>query len=107
MGQRVFSVGTTPVLLSNGIGKRTSIVISMSPTSVAAGNTGTVYIGKGFVPIATSGAPNSGTPILQGTQIQDVGSFPDDPSVFQGQWWAVADTASQQLQVDESYAARG
>lgn len=107
MSQKVVAVGTTPVLVAQGNANRAGLVISMPPTAVVSGNTGVVYIGKGFVPVATPGAPNSGDPLSQGSQLSEAPAFADDPSLFKGQLWAVADTAAQQLIVDESYKSQG
>lgn len=107
MAQRRFSVGTSPVLLAQSNPNRGSITVSMPPTSVISGNTGVVFVGKGFVPQAVTGAPNSGDPINQGSQVTDVPQFDGDPSLFKGQWWAISDTADQVLIVDETYKSNG
>lgn len=107
MGQRRHTVGTTPVIIAQDNIDRASINISMIPTSIESANTGVVYLGKGFVPRATTGAPSSGDPISQGTQVTDVPQFDGDPSIFKGQWWAVADTADQQIIVDEQFKSQG
>lgn len=103
MSQRIYTVGTSPVLLARDNPNRASIGVSMPPTSVVAANTGIVYVGKGFPPVATVGAPNSGDPINQGTQLQETAGFSGDPTLFRGQLWAVSDTAGQQVVVDETY----
>lgn len=104
MAQRQFTVGTTAVLLARDRTQRAAINISVLPTSVAAGNTGVVYIGKGFVPTAVIGAPNVGDPLIQGSQFTESASFDGDPAVFNGQYWAISDTAGQILVVDEVIA---
>lgn len=103
MGQKRVTVGTTPVILVNGNDKRGSIGVSMPPSAVESANTGVVYVGKGFVPSATAGNPNTGDPLTQGSQFQDVEQYAGDPSVFKGQLWAVADTAGQIVVVDETF----
>lgn len=103
MGQVRVVVGTTPVLLLNSRESRGSLGVSMPPSSIISGNTGVVYVGKGFVPSATAGAPTSGDPLSQGSQFQDVEQFPGDNSVFTGQVWAVSDTAGQVVIVDETF----
>ena len=92
-------------MLANDRPARASINISMPPSAVEAANTGVVYVGKGFVPIASTGEPNSGDPLTQGSQFTDVPQFDGDPSLFKGQYWAIADTASQVVIVDESIKA--
>lgn len=105
MAQRRITVGTTPVLLAQSRSNRASISISMLPSSVETGNTGTISLGKGFVPSSTVGQPTSGDALTQGTQVTDVPQFEGDPSLFQGQWWGVADTAGQIIVVDETFTA--
>lgn len=102
MSQRQYAVGTDPVLLAQDNPNRTSVSVSMIPSSIAAANTGVVYIGKGFPPSAVIGAPSSGDPISQGSQFAETEQFVNDPSVFRGQIWAVADTAGQLIVVDET-----
>lgn len=104
MAQRRVVVGTTPVILANANAQRASIVISMLPTSVETGNTGRVHVGKGFVPSSVLGASNRGDPLPQGTEVSDIAQFSGDPSLFKGQWWAVASAADQILTVDEMSA---
>jgi hypothetical protein len=103
MPQRRYVVGTSPVLIANDNKARASISITMLPTAVESGNTGRVHVGKGFIPTATLGAPNQGDILLQGTTISDVPQFEGDPSLFKGQWWAIADTPNQILTVDETF----
>lgn len=107
MAQKRVTVGTSPVLIARDNVNRASINISMIPSSIESGNTGVVYLGKGFVPQAVTGSPSSGDPISQGSQITDVPQFDGDPSIFKGQWWAVADTADQEIIIDEQYISQG
>lgn len=102
MAQRRFSIGTSPEIIANYNEKRASIAITMLPTAIESGNTGRVHIGKGFVPAPTVGAPVQGDIITQGTEITDVPQYKGDPSLFRGQWWAVASAASQVIVVDET-----
>ena len=105
MSQKQVTVGTTPVILAQHNENRASISVSMPPTSIIAANTGVVYVGKGFVPRAVVGSPDSGDPINQGTQVSDVPQFDGDQSLFKGQWWAISDTAAQKIVVDETTQA--
>lgn len=104
MSQVQFSVGTSPVIIANGNASRTSVTITVLPSSIASGNTGVVYVLKGGAPTATAGSPASGDALSQGSQWVEAGQYSGDPNVFKGQVWAVADTAAQQITVDESYA---
>jgi len=101
MAQRRYSIGTSPEIIANQNDKRASLSITMLPTSIEAGNTGRIHVGKGFPPSSTLGDPNQGDPLIQGEQVQEQEQFPDDPSLHKGQWWAVASIASQILIVDE------
>lgn len=102
MSQRRFTVGTTPVLLANQKANRASFTVTMTPSSVESANTGNVFIGKGFTPSTASDSPNKGDILTQGSSLSDNPQFDGDPSLFLGQWWAVADTANQVLVVDET-----
>lgn len=102
MAQRTITVGTTPVLIANYRPTRSSVSVSMIPTAIQAGNTGVVYIGKGYAPTAVSGSPQCGDPINQGTQFTETAQFVGDSSLFYGQLWATADTAGQVIVVDET-----
>ena len=101
MAQRRFSIGSDPVLIANSSENRVSIAITMLPSSIEPGNTGRVHIGRGFPPSATLGDPNQGDILIQGQQIIEQEQFPNDPSVFKGQWWAIASIGNQVLVVDE------
>ena len=106
MSQRRISVGTSPEIIAQDNPSRASMSVSMPPTSIISGNTGVIFVGKGFVPQAVTGAPNSCDPISQGSQISDVPQFEGDPSLFKGQWWAVSDTADQVIIVDETHISQ-
>lgn len=101
MAQKRVAVGTTPVIISNVNAKRRSIVITFLPLAIEAGNVGRVHAGKGFPPSATVGDPNQGDPIVAGAQVLEQEAYPNDPSVFKGQWWATASQANQIITVDE------
>lgn len=102
MAQRRYVVGTTPVLLAENTPKRTFISIVFLPTNIEAGNTGNLFIGKGFVPSATIGAPTQGDIVQQAGEINDSAKYKGDTSVFKGQYWAVASIANQVVIVDEA-----
>lgn len=102
MSQRRITVGTTPVLLADFNKYRSFISIILLPTNLEAGNTGNVFIGKGFTPNATVGAPNQGDILQQAGEIADSAKYKGDTSVFKGQYWAVASTSGQVITVDEA-----
>lgn len=102
MAQRRIVVGTTPVLLADYNKNRSYISIIMLPTNVEAGNTGNLFIGKGFTPVATVGSPSQGDILQQSGELADSASYQGDTSIFKGQYWAVASTAGQVVFVDEA-----
>lgn len=73
----------------------------MLPTGVAAGNTGKVFIGRGFIPNAVVGDPNQGEILIAGSVIDDEKGFVGDTKPYKGIIWAVADTANQECTFDE------
>ncbi len=99
--QRRISVGTTPTLLANADTSRVYFHLLFIPSSIEAGNTGTIYVLKGGPPTAATGFGNSGDAITQSASITDSESFPNDPSVYKGQWWALATVAAQVVMIDE------
>lgn len=101
MAQRRFAVGTTPIIIGNVNSKRKYWDILFLASAIEPGNVGRVHIGKGFPPSATLGDPNQGDVLLAGDGITDKESYANDPSVFKGQWWAVASQADQIIVVDE------
>lgn len=102
MAQRRFVVGTAPVLVADYNKYRSSISIIFLPTNIEAGNTGNLFVGKGFVPTATVGAPTQGDILQQAGEVSDVGTYKGDTSVFKGQYWVVASIANQVIFVDET-----
>jgi hypothetical protein len=102
MAQRRIVVGTDPVLIAENSPKRTYISIILLPTNIEAGNTGNVFIGKGFAPVNTIGSPMQGDIIQSAGGISDSAKYKGDTSVFKGQYWAVASVAGQVLMVDEA-----
>lgn len=102
MAQRRIVVGTDPVLLADSNRNRSYISIIFLPTNIEAGNTGNLFVGKGFVPAATIGAPNQGDILQQAGELADTAKYKGDTSVFKGQYWAVASAAGQVVFVDEA-----
>lgn len=73
----------------------------MSPTDVAVGNTGIIFIGRGFVPAAAAGNANQGETLIQGASIEEVKEFEGDARPYKGPIWGISDTAAQQIVVEE------
>lgn len=95
-------VGTTPVLALNANKNRNVWSITMQPSSVEAGNTGIVFVGRGFQPSPIVGSPSQGEIIKQADTIGESKSFAEDNSVFKGQLWLISDTAGQVVEVYEA-----
>lgn len=76
-------------------------MIQFISTSIDAGNTGIVFIGRGQQPTANIASNNAGEMMTQGSAIEEVKSFDGDPRPFKGALWAVSDTASQEVEVQE------
>lgn len=102
MAQSRIVVGTSPILIAQDNPERSSLNITMLPSSSEAGNSGQVHVQKGAPPSSEAGSPTAGDVLTQGTSISDVPQFAGDPSLWPGQWWAVADTAGQIIVVDET-----
>ena len=95
------TVSTTPVLLLDYNAKRRYFLIQFISTSIDAGNTGIIFVGRGQQPTANINSNNAGEMMTQGSAIEEIKSFEGDPRPFKGALWAVSDTASQELEVQE------
>lgn len=95
------SVGTTPKLLLNSSAARKRVKIQMQPSSIDSANTGKVFVAAGHQPVATVGHNLQGEILIQGAAI----NRPEAGEELQEEWklniWAVSDTASQSLIVEE------
>jgi len=94
-------VGKTPVAILNPNKKRVRWYIQFIPSSIQAGNTGLIFIGRGFVPVATVGHANQGEVLNAGASIEEVKQFEGDTRPYKGTIWAVSDTDDQQCVVEE------
>ena len=101
MAAKRVTVGTTPVQIALPNDNRIGISIEMIPASEESANTGIVHISKDGAPSITSGDPVAGQVLQESDVFQDRQNFKDDPSVYNGAWWAIADTAGQILSVDD------
>lgn len=95
------TIGITPVAILNPNKKRTRWYIQFIPSSIQSGNTGLIFIGRGFVPTATVGHALQGEVLNAGAAIEEVKQFEGDTRPYKGTIWAVSDTASQQCVVEE------
>jgi len=102
---QTINVGTNPVVLLNPNPKRVRWTIQFTPSSIAAGNTGHLFIGRGFIPNAVVGDSNQGDVLNAGSGIKEESKYPNDPAVWLGIIWIVADAGGQQVTVDEQLSA--
>lgn len=102
---QTLAIGTTPVVLLNPNTKRVRWFIQFIPSSIVAGNTGHLFIGRGFIPNATISDPNQGEVLNAGSAIEEKAQYVNDPSVWLGIIWIVADAPGQQIIVDEQSTA--
>lgn len=102
---RTVTIGTTVTLLANANPARRRWSLQFVPSSIIAGNTGKVYIGRGFTPTATDGDANQGDVLSAGSSIEEKKAFPDDVLPWKGMLWFVASAAGQILVFDEQSAS--
>lgn len=81
--------------------KRARWTVTFTPSSIAAGNTGKIFVGRGFTPNPTVGDPNQGDVLNSGSSIEEKAGYPGDPSVYTGTVTFVSDTDGQQITLDE------
>ena len=101
---RTIFIGTAPQILSNANATRLRWALEFTPSSIVAGNTGLIYIGRGFVPNAVVGDPNQGDVMNPGSAIEEVKAFAEDTRPYKGTIWAVANVINQQITYDEQNA---
>lgn len=101
MAQRRILIGTTPELIYNSNPRRVRWTFQFVPSSIQAGNTGRVHVGKGFPPGTVLGSPNQGDVLNAGSAMEERAQFPNDPSHYTGQVWATASAADQECVVEE------
>ncbi|MEM2351928.1 MAG: hypothetical protein QXT26_05935 [Thermoproteota archaeon] len=95
------TVGTVGIMVLRPNPYRTGYRITMPTTSLYPANTGRVHIGEGYIPTPDPNAPDCGDIITQGISIEVSEAYPNDPSVFKGEIYAIANTADQVILVDE------
>ena len=99
---RIVTVGTTPIQVLQDNPARVGWQIIMPSTTIEAGNTGRVHIGKGFIPSTVVGNPVQGLILTSGSQTGEERLYLEDVSVFQGSIWIVASVAGQRVWVEEA-----
>jgi len=76
-------------------------MIQMQPTDVDPNNTGKVYIGFGFQPIATAGHASQGEVLIQSSVIDEPKGGEILNEKYKKPVWATADANNQTLIVEE------
>lgn len=94
-------IGTTPEVLLNPNPKRRRWWIQLLPVSVDTGNTGRVFVARGFVPAASPDDSMCGEVLIQSASIEEKEQYAGDPAVYKGAIWVVADAASQTIVYEE------
>lgn len=95
------TIGTTPVCILPANDKRRRWYIQFIPSSIQANNTGLIFLGRGFQPVATVGHASQGEVLNAGAAIEEVKEFMDDSRPYKGNIFIVSDTAGQQCVVEE------
>lgn len=98
---RTITIDTTPTVLLSSNAKRVRWTITFTPSSIVAGNTGLIFIGRGFTPNAVAGDANQGDVLNAGSSIEEKKQFEGDTLPYKGMIFIVSNTASQQVTVDE------
>ncbi len=68
---RTITVGTNPIQLLHPNANRLRWTITYTPSSIAAGNTGKLFVGRGFIPNASVGDANQGDVLNAGSSIEE------------------------------------
>jgi len=99
--QDFFSIGTTPakVLLENS--RRVGWRITMYASGIETGNTGRIHMGRGYVPGNVLGQPNVGDILVQGSEMSEEKSYPEEV-IFTGEIWLIGSIADQRISVEET-----
>lgn len=101
---RTIIIGTSAIQLLHPNVNRVRWTLSFTPSSIASGNTGKIFVGRGFIPIATVGDANQGDVLNAGASIEEKKVYAEDSQPYKGPIWIISDTASQQVTVDEQSA---
>ena len=98
---QTITIGTTPLILLNPNKNRVRWSFQFVPSSIISGNTGKIYLGRGFIPNATDGDPNQGESLIAGAAIEEKKQFKEDVLPYKGPIWIVASAASQIAVLEE------
>lgn len=98
---RQITIGATAVELSSPNAQRNRWILEFTPTSIISGNTGRIFVGRGFIPTGVLNDPNQGDVLNAGAYINESKAFDADTLPFKGALWAISDTAGQVCTYDE------
>lgn len=94
-------IGTTPVMVAFRNKKRAKCTVQVLPLNMAAGNTGLVYGKWGSAPVANI-ASNTWDFVLNSGAADGTNLYENrDKALIESDLWLVADTADQQVNVEE------
>jgi len=99
---RIVTVGINGIQVAQDNPARVGWQVIMPATSIEAGNTGRVHVGKGFIPSTVVGAPDQGLILTANSQVGEEKLYESDRSVFLGSIWLLASIASQRVWVEEA-----
>lgn len=88
-------IGTEPVQLASPNRKRKRWELQFVPASIEAGNTGLIYIGRGYPPSTNADSPSKDHVLNSGSSVGDNvdALLPECP--YKGAVFAISDTTSQ------------
>lgn len=90
-----------PTLLLDPNPRRKKVLIQMQAKAVDSNNTGKVYVGFGFQPVAIVGNPNQGEVLIQSAYIEKPRTGEKLEEREKDAVWATSDTDNQTLIVEE------
>ena len=73
----------------------------MFSTTVIPANTGRVHLGRDVPPTTVVGEPNAGDVLVQGAELSESQSYPDE-DIWRGSVWGTASIAGQVVQIEET-----
>jgi len=97
---------TRATLIFNSNRLRKRLFLQMQPVNVDSTNTGRIFVGKGFQPVATVGHPSQGEVLLAGATIEEIKEFEGDTRPYKGPIWVTSDTLNQTIVVEEEIEER-
>ncbi len=100
--QRTIDVGTVPVQVLPANPRRKSWYVQFLSFGQDSGNTGRIFVARGFRPVATENHPSQGQPVTTGGNAGDNINNVLPKCPYLGDIWVVAENASQTIEIFES-----